>query len=87
MEQLRRICFANAPQKHNVIIVDNVPLSDGNISSSRFIVMLKREEECRLSFLVMGPCTAPAVNFSLFRGVGGGALTALFALGCNLKVL
>lgn len=58
----------------------SLPLSRGSTSSSMFLVMLKREMECRLSFLTSGPSTDPLVSLTLLRGAGGGGPPARLLL-------
>lgn len=54
----------------------HLPLRGGSFCSSRFFVMLKREEFCRLSFLMWGG----PVNFNFDICVGGGCSVVLFCV-------
>ena len=47
------------------------PLIRGNFKSSRFLVILKRDDPCRFSFLIR---LAGPENLDLFKATGGGTL-------------
>lgn len=64
-------------------MISCIPLSEGSISNSLFLVMLNRELECRLSFLIIGPWTVPVVSLVLLSGVGGGAFDTELFFGCK----
>lgn len=67
------ICNVNLNQNEESQIL---PLSNGSFCNSLFLGMLKRDDDCRLSFFIRG---APGPNFILLICVGGGTPSLVVA--------